>query len=88
MSNSKDPSRGNSSDRRRRKLFVLRTFGDGELTTCTFCAVPLDYETLCLDRITPGFLGGTYAYDNIRPSCKPCGDEQGARYSRLAVAPC
>jgi 5-methylcytosine-specific restriction endonuclease McrA len=83
VSNSYEPSRGNSKDRRRRKLWVLREFGDGELTTCTFCAVPLLYEDLSLDRIIPGCLGGTYAYDNVRPSCIPCACAQGADYRDL-----
>jgi 5-methylcytosine-specific restriction endonuclease McrA len=86
VSNTYDPSRGNSSDRRRRKLAVLARDGDGELTTCYACAVPLLYDDLCLDRIVPGYLGGTYRLENVRPSCKPCGDEQGARYRVLASA--
>lgn len=86
MSNTFDPSRGNVRDRRRRKLWILRTFGDGELTTCYACAVPLLYDDLTVDRIVPGYLGGTYTRDNIRPSCLPCACEQGARYRVLSDA--
>lgn len=69
--------RGSNSDRRARKLWLLSAYGDGELTTCFRCAVPLDYETVTADRITPGCHGGTYERGNLRPACKPCQTETG-----------
>jgi hypothetical protein len=69
--------RGSNSDRRRRKLWLLATYGDGELTTCFRCDVPLDYETVTADRITPGAYAGRYVRANLRPACKPCQTETG-----------
>ncbi len=69
--------RGSNSDRRARKLWLLEKFGDGALTTCYRCAVPLDYETVTADRILPGAYGGTYERCNLRPACQPCQTETG-----------
>lgn len=69
---------GSSYDRRARKLWLLKEYGDGELTTCYRCNVPLLYEDLTVDRIIPGCLGGTYVRKNIRPACDPCNIETGS----------
>lgn len=69
--------RGSNSDRRARKLWLLSAYGDGELTTCFRCAVPLDYETVTADRIRPGAYGGRYVRENLRPACTPCQTETG-----------
>lgn len=69
--------RGSNADRRARKLWLLQTYGDGELTVCFRCNVPLDYETVTADRIIPGARGGTYERGNLRPACQPCQTETG-----------
>jgi len=70
--------RGNSTDRRRRKRWLLRTFGDGEKCQCAHCGAWLTFETLTVDRIVPGEQGGTYRYANCQPSCATCAHRQGA----------
>lgn len=61
--------RGSAEDRRRRKQWLLDTFGDGETCACVHCGGTLDFESLTVDRIVPGNLGGRYTRDNIQPSC-------------------
>ena len=70
--------RGNATDRRRRKLWLIDTFGDGEYVACRFCWATIDYAGLCVDRIVPGHMGGKYVRNNIQPSCSPCQHRQGA----------
>lgn len=70
--------RGNVTDRRRRKLWLIDTFGDGTFVACRFCWTTVDYAGLCADCIVPGHLGGKYVYKNIQPSCSPCQHRQGA----------
>lgn len=69
--------RGSSYDRRRRKVFLLVTFGDGEKAPCYRCAMLLSFETLTVDRVKPGIEGGRYTRDNIRPACGGCNSETG-----------
>lgn len=61
--------RGNSTDRRRRKMWMLAHFGDGESCQCAHCGRTLSFHTLEADRIVPG---GSYRRDNIQPSCRNC----------------
>ena len=70
--------RGNTRNRRVRKLWLLATFGDGEHCSCTHCGAQLDFATVTADRIVPGHRGGRYVRGNIRPSCAPCANRQGA----------
>lgn len=68
--------RGSAEDRRRRKRFLLDTWGDGTTTRCEFCRCVLTFETLTVDRFPiPGRAGGRYTRDNIRPACGPCNSE-------------
>lgn len=69
--------RGNSYDRRARKLWLLATFGDGDKCPCAHCGAELDFATLYVDRITPGCQGGRYVRGNIQPSCADCSHGQG-----------
>ena len=69
--------RGSSYDRRARKLWLLATFGDGERCPCEHCGTELIFETLYVDRKTPGCQGGRYTRDNIQPSCGACSHRQG-----------
>jgi hypothetical protein len=61
--------RGNSTDRARRKHWLLSTFGDGVTCPCTHCTVQLTYRTVEADRIIPG---DSYRHENIQPSCRSC----------------
>lgn len=70
--------RGSSYDRRARRAWLLATFGDGITAPCFRCGVLLTWETLTVDRITPG-RDGTYARGNIRPSCGADNFELGGR---------
>lgn len=79
-------SRGSAADRRRRKQWLLDTFGDGVVCVCWSCCVPLDFDSVTVDRITPGWQGGRYTRDNIRPQCEVCAHEQGAQYSAESKA--
>lgn len=74
--------RGSSYARRRRKLWILATFGDGISVLCFNCDVVLLYSTLTVDRITPGARGGTYRRGNIRPACLACNSSLGALLMR------
>lgn len=69
---SNGPDRGNSTDRRRRKHYLLNTFGDGHTCECVHCGHTLDYTTIEADRIVPGSQGGSYRRDNIVPACRTC----------------
>jgi 5-methylcytosine-specific restriction endonuclease McrA len=72
MSMSHQAMKGNSYQRRARKLWMLRHFGDGTTCNCTHCGCELTYDTVTADRIKPGSQGGTYERDNLQPSCKSC----------------
>lgn len=61
--------RGNCRDRRRRKQWMLTTWGDGATAPCVHCSAPLTFETVEADRIVPG---GSYRRDNVQPSCRTC----------------
>ena len=59
------------------------TEGDGGYETvpacrCYRCGILLTVDTVTVDRIVPGCLGGTYAHNNIRPACSNCNTETGA----------
>lgn len=83
---------GSNEDRRRRRQWLVDTFGwrlpDGTGVVCCYrCAVPLlehddptaPGQALTVDRIVPGCLGGRYVRENIRPACAPCNTETGGR---------
>lgn len=74
-SRSYDP-RGNSTDRRRRKEWMLsspnfhrRPGTEGQHVNCTHCSQELNYDTVEADKINPS---GTYTRDNVQPSCRGC----------------
>ena len=81
---------GSSKDRAARRRYLVDTFGwrlpDGTgLVNCYRCHVPLlenedpeaPRQSLTVDRIVPGALGGKYTRDNIRPACAPCNESTG-----------
>lgn len=75
--------RGNSYDRKRRRLWILATFdtdlGLGvarcHLGISDRCHTIVDEGTMSVDRIDPA---GTYRRDNVQPACVPCQNKQGA----------
>jgi len=61
--------------------------GDGEpACRCYRCGVLLTVDTVTVDRIIPGCMGGTYRRSNIRPACGPCNSETGGALSRRRKA--
>lgn len=79
-SNSND--RGSAEQRRKRKQWLLDTFGDGVTAPCSFegCETMVDFDTIQVDRHPiPGVDGGTYARGNIRPACFPHNYEHGLK---------
>jgi 5-methylcytosine-specific restriction endonuclease McrA len=70
--------RGSTTDRKRRKLWLIDTFGDGEFVACRYCWITMQYPQLTVDRIVPGHRGGRYIRSNIQPSCSLCAARQGA----------
>lgn len=76
--------RGSAEGRRRRKQWLLDTFGDGTTVMCHLelsdrCEMDLTFETLTVERIVPGCQGGRYVRGNIVPACRPCQDHQGGK---------
>lgn len=75
--------RGNTSERRARKLWLLDEFGDGVTAPCLIdwdmhCLGTVTVDTLTVDRYPiPGIDGGTYARGHIRPACGPCNSRAG-----------
>ena len=64
--------RGNSKDRRARRIKLLRVYGNGTQANCIHCGATVEYDTLEVDKIIPGSMGGRYVWANIHVSCKPC----------------
>lgn len=78
--------RGSSYARRRRKLWLIATYGwpELELVCCWLCDLVLDLATLTVDRYpVPGIEGGTYTPDNIRPACGFCNSSDGAKLAAV-----
>jgi hypothetical protein len=75
-------ARGNSRDRAARRRFLVRTYESNRgagTCRCYRCGTLLNEETVTVDRITPGCLGGRYVRSNIRPACGRCNSETGGR---------
>jgi hypothetical protein len=77
--------RGNSKDRRARKLFLLNQVTeqnpvpDGVHAPCWECGKTVTYDTMIVDRIDEGKFGGRYVRQNIRIHCEDCSLQQGYR---------
>ncbi len=72
--------RGSAEARRRRRVWLVQTYGDGQTVECAFpgCNRLLTVETVTVDRYPiPGCQGGSYRRDNIRPACAPCNSRHG-----------
>lgn len=75
-------SRGSSKDRKARKLWLLREFGDGTTAQCSFagCTQTVTFDTLTVDRYPiAGRDGGSYKRGNIRPACAHCNYADGGK---------
>lgn len=63
--------RGNSKDRKARKIWMLSPMapfgGDGTRVRCVHCGDWLSYATVEADRIVPG---GSYRRENVQPACR------------------
>lgn len=78
--------RGNSTDRRRRRLWMLARWGDGTTCQCVHCCCELTERTVEADRIIPGSRGGTYRRENIQPACRSCNVARSDNVAWLAPA--
>lgn len=78
-------ARGNTTDRARRRAWLLQTYGDGTTCRCHHCMITLTDKTITVDRIVPGVLGGRYVRDNIRPACGTCNSETGGALAGLGA---
>lgn len=74
--------RGNTVARALRRSWLVMVYGDGLEVLCFHCGKRLNVATVSCDRIRPGVDGGTYARDNIRPSCLDCNVSDGGRLGR------
>jgi 5-methylcytosine-specific restriction endonuclease McrA len=72
--------RGNSKDRAKRRLYLVRAYEADVAGKCRCyrCGELLTAETVTVDRIVPGCLGGRYVRENIRPACIDCNTETGS----------
>ena len=65
--------RGSAEDRRRRRRWILKTFGNGKRAPCRWCGRQLDRATLTVDRHPIcGHDGGRYVRGNVVPACSSC----------------
>lgn len=72
--------RGSAADRRARRAWLLATFNPElglSACRCFSCAAVLDADSLEVDRVLPGALGGRYTRGNIRPICSTCNIKLG-----------
>lgn len=83
-------ARGSSVARRRRKQWLLDTFGDGQRAKCEIglpgCEGLVTFESLWVD-CWPVMRadGGRYVQDNIRPSCGPCNMRHGGQVGQARM---
>lgn len=86
--------RGSSADRRRRRQWLLSPEsgfgGDGGTVKCHapagdgICGQLVNMVTMVVGRIKPGYRGGKYTQDNIRPECAPCSCREGQQLTSAA----
>jgi SPP1 gp7 family putative phage head morphogenesis protein len=69
--------KGNSVDRRRRRKFLLKEFGNGHTCPCVYCGRRLTDSTLTQDKIYTSREGGRYKHDNLVPACEGCNKARG-----------
>lgn len=70
---------GSAEARRRRKLWLMEAYASDvpAHVRCYRCGTLLSIDTVTVDRIIPGALGGTYRRNNIRPACMGCNSRTG-----------
>lgn len=71
--------RGSAWQRRARREWLVAEYGwpEAGLVCCWLCGVPMMADEFTVDRVLPGIQGGTYAYGNCRPACRPCNLSRG-----------
>lgn len=77
--------RGNSTDRLNRRRWLVKTFQSDiaeDLVRCYRCGIPLDEDSVTVDRIVPGVHGGRYVRGNIRPACDLCNSSVGGAHRK------
>ena len=68
--------RGNTHDRRMRRQWVFKTFGNGKTVCCFWCGKRMRTR-FTIDRYPRcGHAGGRYTKDNIVPACLPCNNNR------------
>ena len=88
--------RGNTRDRRRRKLWLLSAAagfgGTGRCVPCFWCSKRLTLGNITTDRFPIcGHRGGSYRRNNVVPACLSCNRRRcslAARHPRLIVNVC
>lgn len=74
--------RGNVYDRRARREFLMKKFGNGRTIPCYWCGkrmrtkFEVDRYPIC------GHAGGTYVRENLVASCKKCNASRCTKYCR------
>lgn len=87
-------ARGSSSDRRKRREWLVAEWGNGVTVLCCLgtaegCLRILTVDTVTADRIVPGCEGGRYVRENIQPACSRCNASEGGHLGakrRLALS--
>jgi hypothetical protein len=80
--------RGNAADRRARRDWLVREYGNDGITLCWRCDVPTLPDEITIDRYpVPGCDGGRYVRGNIRPACALCNSEAGGRTRSTVPGP-
>lgn len=68
---------GNSTDRKNRRIKLLKEFGDGEWCPCIYCGKMVTHGTMEQDKIYTTAEGGRYRMPNLVPSCSDCNKKRG-----------
>lgn len=83
-------NKGNSKDRFRRIMNLLRWWGNGTTCACVWCGITLCYnpgngggtspdDHVSVDHIICHADGGRYTITNLVPSCQTCNKSRGRK---------
>ena len=67
--------RGNNKVRSRRKMRLLKDFGDGHTAGCAYCGIRVDYKSIEVEKLDP--VVGYTDDRNLAPSCRGCNSSMG-----------
>lgn len=62
--------RGNNEVRARRKMKILKEWGNGKSAPCVYCGAKLNYQNLELEKLVPEI--GYDTFENLAPACRKC----------------